>query len=115
MEPSKRIVRDASRTLCVTDTNGHKIKFRRPNALDTLRLLKAAGPDLSQNEAWLSMASLAFAVTSIDDVPMPQPASEGQIETLIDKLGDAGVTAIADAIDQPTEGLDVGNLPGTQS
>lgn len=113
MEPSRRIIHDAHQVVCVRDTQNRKIEFRRPNALDTLRLLKAAGPELSQNEAWLSMASLAFAVTSIDDVPTPQPANEGQIEGLIDKLGDAGVAAIAEAIDRPNDEHLMGNLPGT--
>jgi hypothetical protein len=114
MEPSKRIIQDAKQTLCIRDGKNRKIEFCRPNALDTLRLLKAAGPDLSRNEAWLSMASLAFAVTSIDDIPAPQPTTEGQIEALIEKLGDAGVTAIAGALDLPPEGPDVGNSLGTQ-
>jgi hypothetical protein len=114
MEASRRIIQDANQILCVRDTKNRKIEFRRPNALDTLRLFKAAGPDLAENEAWLSMASLAFAVTSIDDVPAPQPTNEGHIESLIDKLGDEGVAAIAAALDQPPEGTNAGNLPGTQ-
>jgi hypothetical protein len=109
MEPSRRIIQDANQVSSVRDARNRKIEFRRSNALDTLRLLKAAGPDLSQNEAWLSMASLAFAVTSIDDVPTPQPTNEAQIESLIDKLGDVGIAAIAATLDQPVEGTDAGN------
>lgn len=111
MEPSKRIINAANQILTVRDADNRKIEFRRPNALDTLRLLKTAGPVLSQNEAWLSMASLAFTVTNIDDLPIPQPTSEVQIENLIDRLGDAGVGAIADALNQQGEATEnrVGN------
>ena len=34
------------------------------------------------------MAMLAFAVSAIDGVPLPQPANEHQIEAAIDRLGD---------------------------
>jgi hypothetical protein len=92
---------------------------RRLTALDTLRLFKAAGPVLAQNEPWLSMAALAFSILEIDGVPIPPPATEPQIESLIDKLGDEGLTAIANAIkEESVESdvrADVGNVPGTLS
>jgi hypothetical protein len=72
--------------------------IRTLTALDSLRLFKAAGAVLSQNEAWLSLASLAFAATDIDGVPLPPPANEAQIEHLVAKLGEAGLTAIADGL-----------------
>jgi hypothetical protein len=103
MEPSKRIVDEANQTLNVTDARGRIIEFRKPNALDTLRLLKAAGPELSKNDAWLSMAILAFTVGKIDAIPTPQPSSEAQIENIIAKLGDIGVTAIAEALESTHE------------
>lgn len=116
MEPSKRIIEEAIRPLTVTDANGRTVEFRKASALDTLRLLKAAGPELSKNEAWLSMAILAFNVSRIDHVPMPQPTSEAQIESIISKLGDTGIAAIAEAIDstQETGETSLGNSPGTQ-
>jgi hypothetical protein len=82
------------------DSQGRKIVIRRPTALDTLRLFKAAGPTLAQNEPWLSIASLAYAVEAIDDIPMPTPVNEGQIEALIVKLGDAGLAAINRELDK---------------
>nr|WP_294511699.1 hypothetical protein [uncultured Rhodopila sp.] len=69
--------------------------MRRLTALDTLRLFKAAGPVLAQNGPWLSMAGLAFSVLEIDGVPVPPPATESQIESLIDRLGDDGLAVIA--------------------
>ena len=44
------------------------------------------------------MAGLAFSVLEIDGVPVPPPATEPQIESLIERLGDAGLQAIADAV-----------------
>jgi hypothetical protein len=119
MTPSQAIVRESVKSVTVTDKKGRRLVLRRLTALDTLRLFKAAGPILAQNEPWLSMAGLAFAVLDIDGVPVPPPTTEPQIESLIDRLGDEGLSAIADTIkDQPTgpdPNANVGNLPGTQS
>jgi hypothetical protein len=117
MTPSKIIVQEAVRALTTVDTKGRRLSLRRLTALDTLRLFKAAGPVLAQNEPWLAMAGLAFSVMEIDGVPVPAPATEAQIEMLVDRLGDDGLAAIADvmkdAYPAPEERTDVGNLQGT--
>jgi hypothetical protein len=82
-------------------------------------LLKAAGPDLSQNDAWLNMAGLAVSVVELDGVPRAMPASERQIENAISELGDHGLKAAADALSSQEESMTLfegnpeGNGPGT--
>lgn len=119
MTPSQTIIRQSARTFTTVDTNGRRLSLRRLTALDTLRLFKAAGPMLAQNEPWLSMAGLAFSVLEIDGVPVPAPITEAQIEGLVDRLGDDGLAAIANVIKDecPTSKsrADVGNLLGTLS
>ena len=119
MTPSQTIIRDAAKTLVAVDKRGRRLTLRRLTALDTLRLFKAAGPVLAQNEPWLSVAGLAFSVLEVDGVPVPPPGTEAHIESLIDRLGDEGLAAIADTIKEEQEiaepRSDVGNLPGTQS
>ncbi|MBW4091057.1 MAG: hypothetical protein HIU82_08110 [Proteobacteria bacterium] len=99
MTPSEAIVAAASAASVVTDAEGRRIALRRLSALDKLRLFKAAGPVLAQNQPWLGMAVLACSVTAIDDVPVPAPATEQQIEAMVARLGDAGINAIAVALD----------------
>jgi hypothetical protein len=119
MNPSEAIIRDADTTFIAIDGRGRRITLRRLTALDTLRLFKAAGPVLAQNEPWLSMAGLAFSVVELDGVPVPSPSTEAQIEGLIDRLGDEGLAAVADTVKGQQEAsdskLNVGNLPGTLS
>ncbi len=119
MTPSQTIVSESTRTLTTVDTNGRRLSLRRLTALDTLRLFKIAGPLLAQNEPWLAMAGLAFSVLEIDGVPVPASVTEAQIEGLVGRLGDTGLTAIANVINDEyaaTESrADVGNLPGTLS
>jgi hypothetical protein len=95
MTPSQTIMRQVASTDTVVDGKGRRLTIRRLTALDTLRLLKAAGPVMAQNEAWLAMAGLVFAVVEIDGVPVPAPVTETQIENLVDRLDDVGLEAIA--------------------
>ncbi len=95
--PSVQIVSAAMLPMVVRDTDGRELVLRRLTALDRLRLFKAIGPVLSQNNLYLGMATLAASVTSIDSVPVPPPATEGQIEALVARLGDCGIAAVAAA------------------
>ena len=85
-------------TETVQDASGRSLSLHRLNALDKLRLFKAAGPVLAQNPLWLGMATLASAVTEIDGIPVPPAINEAQIEALVGKLGDTGIAAIAKAL-----------------
>jgi hypothetical protein len=97
MTPSVQIVSAAMLPLVVRDADGRELVLRRMTALDRLRLFKAIGPVLSQNNLYLGMATLAASVTSIDTVPVPAPVTEGQIEALVARLGDTGIAAVAGA------------------
>jgi hypothetical protein len=98
MGPASGIVAAAAAEQVATTANGTRLTLRRLNALDKLRLFKAAGPVLAQNDPWLGMALLASSVVAIDDVPVPVPATEYQIEAMVARLGDAGIAAVALAL-----------------
>jgi len=57
------------------------------------------------------MATLACSVAAIDDVPVPPPANEAQIEALVARLGDTGINAIASVL-APAEPLDTATHAG---
>ena len=96
--PSARIVAAGQEAQVVTDAQGRKLSLHRLDALDKLRLFKAVGPTLAQNEPYLGMALLACSVMAIDDVPYPTPVNEAQIEHLVQRLGDMGLTAVAQGL-----------------
>lgn len=77
---------------------GRKLTIKRLDALDKLRLFKAAGPELAQNEPYLGMAVFAYSVTAIDDVPIPPPVNEGQIEQAVQRLGEEGLAAVVEIL-----------------
>lgn len=96
--PSVRIVAAGHDVPVATDLQGRKLSLRRLDALDKLRLFKAVGSTLAQNEPYLGMALLACSVTAIDDVPCPMPVNEVQIEHLVQRLGEQGLAAVAQAL-----------------
>lgn len=83
----------------VTDSRNRKLTLRILTVLDRLRLFKAAGPVLSENNPWFGMAILASSVAEIDGVPVPLPSNESQIESAVARLGDEGLSAAAAALD----------------
>ncbi|MGO9304023.1 MAG: hypothetical protein ACLP3R_10020 [Candidatus Korobacteraceae bacterium] len=99
MTPSATIVAKATEARSIVDSLGRRITLRGLTALDKLRIFKAAGPELALNQPWLAMAILATSVTAIDDIPVPAPSTETQIEALVGRLGDSGIEAIAMAIE----------------
>jgi protein gp37 len=114
MSPTASVLAAAQERLSAVDNIGRTLIVRRLNALDKLRLLKAAGPALSENQAWLGVAMLAASVTEIDGVPVPMPVTEQQIEVLVGRLGDPGLDGIAAALAGAESGTEtnVGNSPG---
>ena len=96
--PTARIVGEAWAPLAVVDADGRRIEFRRPGALDRLRLFKALGPGLSANDHYMGYAMLAYCVSAINDVPIPAPANEAQLETLVARLGTAGLEAVGEGM-----------------
>lgn len=101
--PSVRILSEAAQVSSVTDGAGRILEVRRPGALDRLRLFKAVGPALAENERYLGYAMLAMCICSIDGVPVPQPVNEAQLEVLVARLGDAGLMAVGRALSPPSE------------
>lgn len=88
----------------ITDKSGRTLSLRRVGVLETLRLYKALGPELSVNEAYMGLAMIAGSIAVLDGVPMPFPSSEAAVETCLERLGEEGAAAVAAAIlPQPAE------------
>ena len=112
MTPTETVLANSHASAEVVTADGRKISLRQIHALDRLRLFKAAGPVLAQNQPWLGMAALAWCVTAIDGVPVPTPGNEAQIEALIARLGDEGIEAIATWLDAEDDAAERRSDPG---
>ncbi len=86
----------------ITDKAGRSISLRKVGVVETLRLFKALGPELSLNEPYMTAASLAASVAALDGVPVPFPNGESAVENILERLGDDGAVAVSAAI-KPAE------------
>ena len=98
LTPSARIVAEAAAPSEVTDALGRVLEVRRPGALDRLRLFKALGPALAQNERYVGYAMLAMCVARSMGCRCRSRRNEGQLEALVQRLGDAGMVAIGQGV-----------------
>ena len=89
----------SDREASVIDIGGRKIVVKKLSAINRMKLFKAVGPDGAENGKYLSYAALAASVTSIgDEPPMPFPTSALQLESVITRLDDDGLEAVAKAL-----------------
>jgi hypothetical protein len=95
LSPSQTIIQAAYAEKTVTDSLGRVLKWRNLKALDRARIFKAAGPTNAQNPPYIGLAMIACSCTSVDDVPLPFPTKESEIDAAIARLDDPGMDAIA--------------------
>lgn len=86
----------AAAVTTVTDASGRRITYRRLGILQQAKIFKAIGPAQSENGPYVRLATMAAAVTSIDDVPAPPlPTNDREVEAAITRLGDDGFVAVS--------------------
>lgn len=95
MTPSQTIVAAAARVAEVVDARNRRIKIRKLNALDRMRLLEAIGATGSEIPQYLGYAVLAASVVSIDGSVESPPATKKQLEAMVQRLDDEGLNAVA--------------------
>jgi hypothetical protein len=83
----------------VTTAGGKAIGIKRPHVLAQYKLVDAIG-DSAENRVYLNMCIPLMWVASIDGNPVPQPSTKLQIEGLISRLDEEGITAVSRGIDE---------------
>ena len=98
--PSETIVKAANQPTARIDAAGRSIGIRKMQALDRLKMFEVVGADNARNEPYLGYAALAFHVSSIDGEPVGRPTNKIQLEALVQRLGDDGLNAVGDAVQE---------------
>ena len=95
---SGRVTVLTPKTASVIDSLGRTLKVKRLSALDRLRLFTACGAENSDNRQYMSYAGAAAAVTEVDGIPVPFPATELQVSALVARLDEEGLAAVIGAL-----------------
>ncbi len=98
--PTESIVKSAQQPTTKTDSTGRAIGIKKMRALDRLKMFEVIGAENAKNEPYLGYAALAFHVSSIDGDPVSRPANKIQLEALIQRLGDEGMEAVGEALQE---------------
>jgi hypothetical protein len=85
---------DATPPVVLTDAKGRKLTLRKITVLEQVRMLRAIGPAQSENQPYFQMVECACMVAQIDELPMMMPNNEQQIDAVISRLGDEGMSAV---------------------
>lgn len=84
-------------TASATDARGRNITVGRLNALQYYRLTKALGATAS-NPATMDLAVIASSVRKIDNLDLAIPATEREVEFLMQQLDFDGLAAAGEAM-----------------
>lgn len=91
--PSQTIVKQAAARVTIQDGNGRSITLQKPGVLAQFRLIKILG-DTAKNTTYVQMVLPLTYVVEIDGLDVAQPNSEREIDALISRLDEEGVTAV---------------------
>jgi hypothetical protein len=96
--PTETVVKVANTTVTVKTADGRDITIKKVSTLDRMRLFELVGPENVKNEAYFGYAMLAYHVTAIDGEPVAKPGTKLQLEALVQRLDDAGMNAVGQAV-----------------
>ena len=95
--PSTELVKAAVSEIEIKDSVGRTILLRKPGVLAQFRLVKILG-ETAQNRVYMNMVMPLIFVASIDGDAVAFPNSEREVEGLIQRLDEHGVSAVMEAV-----------------
>lgn len=97
--PSAQVVAQAKAEITINDEQGRSIVLRKPPILAQYRIVEAMG-DSAKNQVYMAMVMPIIFVSSIDGDGVELPTTKRQIEALIQRLDEHGISAITKAIEE---------------
>lgn len=111
--PTDQVMAKASESEVIKDSCGRSIKLKNPGVLAQYRLVKMIGAESAKNEVYVNMLVPLLWVSEIDGDSVGVPLSEREIEALIQRLGEEGISAIVghmQAVNDRIQGQNVADL-----
>ncbi|HEF4743302.1 hypothetical protein KTE60_11625 [Burkholderia multivorans] len=97
--PSQQLIKKADASVTIDTPNGMKVTLRKPGVLSQFRLVKMLG-EAAKNQVYVGMVLPITYITGINGTPVNYPNNEREIEALITRLDEDGVTAVMQAVDE---------------
>lgn len=91
--PSEQLVKQADAAITIETPNGFKVTLKKPGVLSQFRLIRMLG-DAAKNETYTNMLLPLTYVTAINGQVVNAANTERELEALIVRLDDEGVTAV---------------------
>jgi hypothetical protein len=99
-KPSDQIVKQAKQEATITDSRGRVIELRKPDPLAQFRLIEVVGGAAAENRIYMGMVFPLLFVTSVGGTPVPAIQSKTQLEALIQRLDEDGITAVSTGVNE---------------
>ena len=96
---SAELTAQALAEVAVTDASGRSITLRKPGVLAQYRLVKILG-DAAKNEVYMGMVLPLIFVTAIDGDAVTQPRGKREVEALIERLDENGISAVVAGVQE---------------
>lgn len=77
-----------------TDHKGRRVRIRRLDPRDNMRLAKLVGPECVKNEEYMIYARAAYVISAIDGEPEGPLMSIAELEHMADRLGEDGIVKV---------------------
>ena len=97
INPSEKIISKADEEVAVTDSLGRTIIIRTPDVWDQYLLVEFLGEN-AKNDVYRAMCIPIMYVTSIDGEQVFKPASKKELQALVQRLGEVGISAVMKGI-----------------
>lgn len=93
-DPGAAAPAPASAESAIVDARGRRITLKRPPVLRQFDLILAVGPDTARNDTFMQLVLPLLWVSAIDDEPIKPPRSKAELDALIQRLDDEGLSAV---------------------
>jgi hypothetical protein len=108
-KPSETIVADAN-AVTILVVGSMRIGVKKPGVLAQYRIVEVVGAS-AKNEVYMGMIAPLLWVCEIDGQPQVLPSTKRELEALIQRLGEEGLSALMKHIMPRNEDDDEGEKP----
>lgn len=94
---SEELIKKAQAEVVVIDEKGRAIKLKKPSVLAQFRLIEALG-DTAKNQVYTAMVLPLIYIVGIDDEVLHPLNTKREIEALIQRLDEDGISAVSQGV-----------------